>query len=49
MNPETFAKGINKLVFFDFKSVGREVFTEGQTKAIFKVMSQGTNLKQLIM
>ena len=47
INPETLALGINKLENFGFANVGDNVFTEDQTKEIFKVMSQGTCLKML--
>ena len=47
INPETLALGINKLENFGFAFVGDNVFTEDQTKEIFKVMSQGTCLKML--
>ena len=45
INPETFAIGVNKLEFFDFATVEDNVFTEDQTKEMFKVMRQGTCFK----
>ena len=39
--------GINKLDVFDFEKLEGDGFTEDQTKAMFKVMNKGTNLKML--
>ena len=47
INPETLAMGINKLDVFDFEKLEGDGFTEDQTKAMFKVMNKGTNLKML--